>query len=477
MSKSPRVRTAALAAFAAAPLALTASMAGFGAAGVTTVGVVAQSAASVAASTGSVQPLVHSASHHISITPLTTAECEANYGVACYSPNQFRTALNLNPLYAKGLTGKGRTIAIVDPFGSPTAKADLLAFDKAFGLADPPSFKIIQPVGAVPPFDKNNSDVTGWAFETDLDVQMAHAMAPGANILLVETPVTETEGVQGFPEIVAAENYVIKNHMADVISQSFGATEGTFPNAQSILNLRSAFKAAQMAGVTVLAASGDAGPTDYNNATFTTYYTHRVQGWPSADPLVTSVGGMKYFLDATGNQVRPPSVWNENVLFNDAVAGGGGDSAVFARPAYQNSVANRVGAHRGTPDISASASVDGGAIVYLGKDIDYLNSPAGFDFVGGTSEAAPQFAGVVAIADQLAGHRLGLINPAIYKLNAEHAAGLQDVTDGTTTVTFTQGGKQHTVLGYDARLGYDMATGVGGVNAAKFVSELVAASN
>ena len=75
--------------------------------------------------------------------------------------------------------------------------------------------------------------MTGWAEETSLDVEYSHAMAPGANILLVETPVDETEGVQGFSQIVEAENYVINHNLADVISQSFGATEETFPNAQS----------------------------------------------------------------------------------------------------------------------------------------------------------------------------------------------------------------------------------------------------
>ena len=77
--------------------------------------------------------------------------------------------------------------------------------------------------------------MVGWAEETTLDVEWSHVFAPGANILLVETPVSETEGVTGFPEIVKAENYVINHNMADVISQSFGATEDTFPSKASLL--------------------------------------------------------------------------------------------------------------------------------------------------------------------------------------------------------------------------------------------------
>ena len=166
-------------------------------------------------------------------TPPTTAFCLANLGIHCYNPAQLDQAYNLNALHNAGITGRGRTIVIVDAFGSPTIANDLHVFDQTFGLPDPPSLTIRQDAGAVPPFDPNNSDMTGWADETTLDVEWAHVFAPGAKILLEETPVSETEGVQGFPEIVKAENFVINHHLGDVISQSFGATEQTFPNASS----------------------------------------------------------------------------------------------------------------------------------------------------------------------------------------------------------------------------------------------------
>ena len=237
MSRSSKIRTTAIAIFAATPLAFTGATTGAGVVAVT------------AATTGAV-PFGHEMVHHTFLTPPTTADCEANFGIACYSPNQFQKAYNLGPLYANGWTGKGKTIAIIDSFGTPTGEADLKTYDKAFGLPDPPSYRVIQPAGAVPPFDPTNGDMVGWAQESTLDIEMAHAMAPEARILLVETPVSETEGVHGFPEIVKAENYVIKHHLADVISQSFGASEATFPTAQSLLNLRSAFKAAKAANVT-----------------------------------------------------------------------------------------------------------------------------------------------------------------------------------------------------------------------------------
>ena len=146
----------------------------------------------------------------------------------CLTPQQVETAYNLAPLYSHGVTGKGETIVILDSFGSPTIKHDLAVFDKQFNLPAPPSFKIITPAGKLPKWNQNNSDMTGWGGETTLDVEYSHTIAPGANILLVETPVSETEGVTGFPQIVEGENYVLKHHLGDVISQSFSATEQTF---------------------------------------------------------------------------------------------------------------------------------------------------------------------------------------------------------------------------------------------------------
>lgn len=195
-------------------------------------------------------------------SPPTTSFCLQAFGLHCYQPFQLEKAYHLTPLHEAGIDGRGRTIVIVDSFGSPTIANDLHVFDQAFGLPDPPSLTILQPAGPVPPFDPTNGDMAGWASEATLDVEWAHVFAPGAAIILVETPVSETEGVQGFPEIVQAENYIIDNDLGDVISQSFGATEETFPSRESILALRSAFKNAQAHKVTVLAASGDFGATD-----------------------------------------------------------------------------------------------------------------------------------------------------------------------------------------------------------------------
>ena len=253
-----------------------------------------------------VQPGVQHAGR-VQASPPTTADCEKAYKIACYEPAQIQQAYHLPAVYASGVTGKGATIVIVDSFGSPTIKNDLGVFDRTFGLPAPPSFRVIQPAGKVPAYDPANSDMVGWAGETTLDVEYAHTIAPGASILLVETPVSETEGVHGFPQIVTAEEYVLKHHLGDVISQSFSATEQTFPNVAAVQALRGAYQLAARDHVTVLTASGDSGAADVG-LDETTYYLHPVTSWPDSDPLVTGVGGTQLHFNAAGHAHRADGV-------------------------------------------------------------------------------------------------------------------------------------------------------------------------
>jgi subtilase family serine protease len=442
-------------------------------------------AGAAAASPAAAQPtvLIHpDVQHagHSSGQPPTTAECEAQFQVACYEPTQIQQAYNLPVLYARGVTGKGATIVIVDSFGSPTIASDLATFDGQFGLPAPPSFTILQPAGAVPPFDATNGTMLSWAGETTLDVEYAHTIAPGASIVLVETPVAETEGVTGFPQIIQAEKFVIDHHIGDVISQSFSATEQTFASRAAVDALRGAYVDAERHHVTVLAASGDNGAANVG-LDGSTFFTFPTTTWPPSDPLVTAIGGTQLHLDAHGNRTSPDTVWNDTFsvpaskfIFGDngpnALAAGGGKSVLFSRPSYQNLVRGAVGRARGVPDISMSAACNGAVDVYQ----SFPGIPAGWYPTCGTSEATPLFAGIVALADQVAHHSLGLINPALYLMSARHAPGLVDVTSGNNTVSFTQNNHLDTVQGFTAGPGYDLASGLGTVNAALFVPELAA---
>ena len=238
----------------------------------------------------------------VSSGPPTLAQCEANFKVACYGPIQIEKAYDLPPLYASGITGKGQTIVIVDSYGSPTIGHDLAVFDKAYGLPAPPSFTVIQPAGPVPLYQADPSR-EGWAGETNLDVEYSHAIAPDANILLVETPTSENEGTTGFPQIVQAEEYVIDHHLGGVISQSFSATENTFPSTQSLLALRGAYTDAAANNVTVLAASGDSGAADVR--THGAYYDIPVTSWPDSDPAGDRGGGHPAPARRQGRPHRP----------------------------------------------------------------------------------------------------------------------------------------------------------------------------
>ena len=407
-------------------------------------------------------PFVRAGANDTTLTfPPDTNYCLQNLGIHCYQPAQFQKAYDLGPLFASGITGAGETIAIVDSFGSPTIQSDLHQFDQTFGLPDPPSLKTYQPAGAVPPFDPTNSDMVGWAEETTLDVEWSHVMAPAANIVVLETPVSETEGVTGFPEIVTAENWAINHGIGDVISMSFGATEPTFPSPFSIQLLRGAFLNAHLHHVALLAATGDAGATDYQS-NLEDLFTYPTVDWPSTDPFVTAIGGTQLTLDEDGNRLQPDVVWNDAYG-----ATGGGLSAVFGRPDFQNGLGSIVDHHRGVPDISMSAAVDGGVVVYY----TFLPGHEGYHIFGGTSEAAPEFAGIVALADQYGGRRIDDLNSALYRLDYQH--GLVDVTQGDNTITFQNSdGNTYTVQGYPAGPGYDLSSGLGTIDAAYFVPAL-----
>jgi len=435
--------------------------------------------------------LIPDATGHIVVgsqfpAPLTTAECESELGFACYEPSQLQQAYDLHPLFNRGINGRGETIVIVDAFGSPSIASDLQTFDQTFGLPAPPSFNVITPEGAPGPASACGndpfgcSDYYGWTDETSLDVEWSHVIAPDANILLVETPTSETEGIQGFPDIIAAENYVIDHHLGDVITQSFGATEQTFTSPAQIYSLRSAYENAAARGVTVLAASGDQGATDYLSSLTCCYATPAID-WPSSDPLVTAVGGTQLHLNAQGYATAPASVWNDSYspIFSPGTPGtlgasGGGLSTVFSRPSFQDGVARVVGNQRGTPDISMSAAVNGAVNFF---DTSDPSVAPGWSLVGGTSEASPLFSGIVALADQMAGHSLGYINPELYRIAEQPFNGIVPIWSGNNTFSFcspnvTTSCQLVTVQGFQADGFYNDATGWGTVDAAQFVPAL-----
>jgi subtilase family serine protease len=397
---------------------------------------------------------------------------------------QIQTAYDVAPLFRRGVTGHGETIAIIDAFGSPTIAADLAQFDAGYGLSAPPNLTIVQPAGKVPAFDGTNPTMIAWAGETTLDVEWAHAVAPGASLLLLETPVAQTEGLNGLAQIDQAANYAISNHRAQVISESFNANEATLGGVHALAPVQTAIPNAASQGVTIVAATGDNGATSATNTAGTTLSTRPVVNWPASDPLVTAVGGTELHLDATGRRTAPDTVWNDGgnshldqLFFGnpgpEALASGGGKSTLYSRPSFQNPENRVVGRARGLPDVAMSAGCDGAVIVYE----SYPGIQPGWYITCGTSESAPLFAGIVALAAQEAGHGLGAINPALYSLPHKRDGGITDVTTGNNTVSFHQSGALVTVHGFAAGRGYDLASGLGTIDAARFVPELAQAAS
>jgi subtilase family serine protease len=454
-----------------------------------------------------------------STTPPSESACYAA-GLRCFSPFAMQNAYNVTALYTQGFRGAGTTIAVIDSFGSATIANDLNVFSTAFNLPHlcgeagvtctpgMPTFTILEVQGSPPATPPPPNNGTGqenhnlWALETSLDVEWAHALAPEANIILVTTPTAEVLGVQGFPQMMNAVQYVVDHHLADVISMSLSAGEGTFQGTAALLNLREALVDAQAKHVTVLASSGDGGTSNAlkvptKNPGLIPYPS---VGWPASDPLVTAVGGTRLCMDAnTGLMVdntSPPGVCQVNPGVREIAwpGSGGGYSILFSRPSFQNSlppgssyVGSSVGAPgpnsnmRGVPDIAFQASSGTGPLVYMSLPATKNSGAgcggavpcsAGWYVVGGTSCSAPQWAGLIAIAVQMAGRDLGYINPALYQIasdSGKYAADFFDVTIGNNQTS--------SIPGYSASPGWDAVTGLGTPNAANLLPDLVQATS
>jgi subtilase family serine protease len=467
---------------------------------------------SMPAAAAAVQPVPFAAGHVIKVAgkmsqPPTMAECEAEYHIACYQPFQIRRAYDLAPLFSRGIEGQGETIVIPVAFGSPSIASDLATFDTEVGLPGPPSFRVITPEGPITTTPANCtstyrpypapdlcSDYYGWTDLTSMAVEWSHVIAPTAGILLVETPVSEVQGISGFPQIVAAENYVIDHHLGEVISQNFGTAEQTFTSPGQIYSLRSAYVNAARHGVTVLAGSSVTGSTSYycdpssgcaNPDDAVCCYSTTAIDWPASDPLVTGVGGTELHLNDEGYRTAPDTVWDDlsstvgipGPVYT-AAASGGGPSRVFSRPRFQDGVAGIVGDSRGTPDI---ALTHGPFVYYATTD----PSVAGWGILGGTDPGTTVFGGIVALADQVAGHSLGDLNPALYAMaQSGQPDGIVPIFQGTNSYTFciaadvqsnnacASSSDLVTVPGFSANGSYNEATGWGTVDAALFVPAL-----
>ncbi|HEX9038440.1 MAG TPA: S53 family peptidase [Ktedonobacterales bacterium] len=389
------------------------------------------------------------------------------YGTA-YTPQQIRDAYGITPLYDKGYRGQGQTVVIIDSYGDPTLQQDLATFDTQFGL---PAANVRQlaPLGTVP-YNPANKEMVLWQLETTMDVEIVHAIAPDASIVVLTSPVDETEGVAGLPQFLQLEQYALNNHLGYVVSESWAASEVSLNDAAGLTEIArwdAFFQQATTQGhMTFFGSSGDNGASDYVDTSLTTYSSTPTTSFPGDNPWVTSVGGTT--LTSAGGAYQEV-VWNSN-----GGASGGGFSKFYSTPTFQRSLPagaqSRLSGRRGVPDVAAAADPSTGLAIYSVDPQD----PSGahtWSLAGGTSAGSPFWAGMMAIANQVAGRPLGYINPSLYKIAASssYSSAFRDVTSGDNT--FTHGSL--TVQGYQAGNGWDAATGLGTPNAVNLIPLLI----
>ena len=421
-------------------------------------------------------------------------------------PPDWAAAYDVAKLYdpgigSKSLDGTGVTIGIVGK--AEIAQSDIDAFRATFGL--PPTTVTMT---LVPDTGPAAAGTRGTGIEAVLDVEWSGGIAKGATVNYVFLGSDDRN-------IDDAAFYLIEENLAPLMSESYGGCEqGSLPTDADILEENGT--AANLLGITYMAAAGDSGAADCENGG---KGSGLYVDMPGSFPGVTSVGGTQFPSppwNAEGALLSYPSleqVWNES---SDPYsqyglgAGGGGISSVFARPGYQAGVSTCVpvgslpftgspSSMRQVPDVALSAAAETpGYLIectYNGEDCEATGgAPTGIP-LGGTSASTPSFAGVVAILNQAVGERLGNINPLLYALSARSPADapFHDITSGTNEIVCGAAGAGDAggpgdagwpvtgcgptgLYGYPATTGYDCASGLGSIDGYNLVSALIGVS-
>ncbi len=363
----------------------------------------------------------------------------------CYAPRQFREAYGIQPLLDHGIDGRGQTVVLVEytaaPRASPPAvtdiRQDLADFDSRFGLP-PARIQVINSLA---------HSSSPWLAGTEEvgDTEMVHAVAPDATIRELMFDVTTPA------EFAAMYSRAVRTAAGDgdviVLTREFGENPFTSAGAATI---NSALEYAAAHHATVVAGSGDSGAIATRSGSSAPV---KEVSLPASDPLVLSVGGTTLTANRATGAYISETAWN-TVIDGHPYASAGGFSHLFARPAYQDGVPG-IGAMRGVPDVAGDAG--------NGTDMAFAFAEPGGGYAllseGGTSASGPFWAGLIALADQEAGHPLGFVNPAIYQIarGPEYHEAFHDITTGNNTVVLNG----TTITGYHAGPGWDPVTGWG----------------
>ncbi len=418
------------------------------------------------------------------LSPAFTSYISGNTYVA---PGDFAVIYDLNSLYSAGIDGTGQSIAVMgqtDLYSNQSgANSDISAFRVAAGLP-PNSPQVVLIPGATDP-----GVVSDDIGEASTDVEWAGAVARNATIVFVNG------GAKGVGE---ALQYAIDNKTAPVISISYGECESLLGSA-NLTALANLAQQANTQGQTIVAAAGDTGAAGCEGGLSSRAATTGLAvNWPSSLPYVTGLGGTEFhegsgvywIADTNGVDVPlsalsyiPEVAWNDTSspsnTQHELLAGGGGASAYFSKPSWQAGTGVPNDAARDVPDLSLNSSLfhDPSLLCVQGSCVDgFRDSQQDLTVGGGTSVAAPCFAGMVALISQKMNtpEGQGNINPVLYSLAATAPAAIHDITSGNNMVPCSPGstdcpGAAPFQFGYSAGAGYDQATGLGSVDAFNLV--------
>lgn len=418
-----------------------------------------------------------------------------NTGVTGHAlaPADFAVIYDLDPAYTQDLNGSGETIAIVAR--SDVNSGDVQAFRQLFFPA-PASSNLPQTIVAGnDPGDPNNDD-TG---EATLDVEWSGAVAPMAKIdLVVAASTNTTDGVD------LAAQYIVDNDLAPVMSTSFGQCEAHLGVAENAF-WSALYEQAAAEGISAFVSSGDNGPAGCDDQTKSTAVNGLAVSGLASTPFATAVGGTE-FTEGGGSywsSLTQPSQFYESALsyiaerpWNESApqpggqglwSGSGGVSTIYAKPGWQSGNGVPQDGKRDVPDVALAAAGHDGYVVCLESSCSGAPDNWEFFIFAGTSAASPSMAGVMALVDQKLGGPQGLADPYLYQLAAQQNAAspgacaasgppaasctLLDVTSGNNIIPCTTGTADCTSgsFGYDAAPGYDLATGLGSVNASNLI--------
>jgi subtilase family serine protease len=410
--------------------------------------------------------------------PATTlSDCRALTPALCYGVRQFRVAYGITPLLSHGTDGRGQSVVLLEftqPSGKTTSdiRQDLALFDGTFGLPPARVQVITRFAGASAPYVTDGEEAA--------DAELVHAVAPGATIRIVLLPPGNGDLSATATNLTAALR--LAPSLGGVVAITAGAGESC-SGAAGAAKLNSALQADEAQHVTVIASSGDNGAAAIPCAGPAPAAEVKGVNLPAADPLVLAAGGTSLQANRVTGSYVGETAWTQPGARLPAgaptpaasspeaqellpMASNGGFSSLFTRPAYQDGVPG-IGRMRSVPDVSADAAETTGMAVAFSVSVGNVITPA-----DGTSAAAPFWAGIVALADQYAGHSLGFINPAIYRIGrgSEYHSAFHDITSGDNTLAFPAG----TVTGYRAAPGWDPVTGWGSPDAQVLVPLLAA---